>query len=489
MTTGSATISGSARTTVRAAVAGIRPRRRDREGFLLLVAAGALLVGWLSLATTEAGRLAIGDPAPLLLYLSVLAAIHLAFIVTGRRIDQLLLPVVGLLGGLSLLFMARLPQALVSQSFGPFVLPLAALQLAWLCLSLLVLAVLAIVVRNDSWLRSYKYSWAAAGVLLLLLVFVFGEEVNGARLTLRVGPLAGQPSELLKIILAVFLAGYLAENRALLAGTSLSVGPLRLPPLPYLLPMLAMWGIALAIVVVQRDLGAALLFFGVFLALLYVATQRLSFVALGALLAVLGAVLLYLLQAHVRTRLQIWIDPFATAQGSGFQVVRALYAFGRGGLLGTGLGAGLPAVGGTLAVPALHTDFAFAGLAEELGAAGALAILALYLVIAERGLRIAARSADDFRALLAAGLTLVIVFQAAIIAAGNLKLTPLTGVTLPFVSYGGSSLLASGICVGLLLALSDAGVEPPAPPGGATRRERLRGRLGAAADRVQRAVT
>jgi cell division protein FtsW (lipid II flippase) len=474
---------------LRAAVREIRPRRRDRETLLLLAAAGALLVGWLSLATTQQGRLALGDPALLVVYLIALGLCHLAFVITGRRTDQVLLPVVGLLGGISLLFMTRLPQDLAQQQLGPLELALAPLQLLWLLVALAALAVLAIVARNDSWLRSYKYSWAAAGVLLLLLVFALGEEVNGARLSLRLGPLAGQPSELLKIILVVFLAGYLAENRALLAGMSLRLGVLRLPPLPYLLPMLAMWGIALAIVVVQRDLGAALLFFGVFLALLYLATQRASFVALGLVLAVVGAVLLYLLQAHVRTRFQIWVDPFATAQGSGYQVVQALYAFGRGGILGTGLGAGLPAVAGSLPVPALHTDFIFAGLAEELGTTGALAILGLYLVLAERGMRIAAGAADDFRALLAAGLTVVLVLQAAIICAGNLKLIPLTGVTLPFVSYGGSSLLASGICVGLLLALSDAGVEAPPAPGRASAAERLRRRLTGARERVGRVVT
>ena len=467
----------------------VRPRPRGRESALLAVAAVTLAVGWIGLASTQAGRATIGDPALLVSYLAAAAGVHLLFIATGRRTDQVLLPVVVLMGGISLLFMARLPPGLVTQDAGPFgTLTLAPLQLTWLLLSLAVIAVLAVAVRNDTWLRNYKYTWAAAGVTLLLLVFLFGQEVNGVRLTLRVGPVAGQPSELLKIILVVFLAGYLAENRALLAGTSLRVGPVDLPPLAYLLPMLAMWGIALAVVVVQRDLGAALLFFAVFLGLLYAATQRTSFVALGLLLAVVGSVLLYEVEPTVQVRVAIWLDPFAQALGNGFQIVRGLYAFGRGGLLGTGLGAGLPSPDGTLAVPALPTDYVFAGLAEELGAAGALALVGLYLVIAERGLRIAARGADDFRALLAAGLTLVLVLQAALIMAGNLKLVPLTGVTLPFLAYGGSSLLGSGICIGLLLALSDAGVEAPAPPAALTRGERWRALGRGAAARVERAV-
>jgi cell division protein FtsW (lipid II flippase) len=467
----------------------VHPRPRGRETLLLALGAAALVVGWVGLATTQDGRLSIGDPGLLAVYLVAAVGIHLLFIVTGRRTDQVLFPVVVLLGGISLLFMARLPPSLVTQDAGPLgVLTLAPLQLVWLLLSLAVVAALAVVVRNDSWLRHYKYSWAALGVALLLLVFLFGQEVNGVRLMLRVGPVAGQPSELLKIILVIFLAGYLAENRALLAGTSLRVGPMELPPLAYLLPMVVMWGIALAVVVVQRDLGAALLFFAVFLALLYVATQRTSFVALGLALAVVGSVLLYAVEATVQVRVAIWLDPFAQALGNGFQIVRGLYAFGRGGLLGTGLGAGLPSPDGTLAVPALHTDYVFAGLAEELGAAGALALVGLYLVIAERGLRIAARGADDFRALLAAGLTLVLVLQAALIMAGDLKLVPLTGVTLPFVAYGGSSLLGSGICIGLLLALSDAGVEPPAAPPPLTRGERWRARGRGVVGRLERAV-
>ena len=466
----------------------IRPRPRNRESLLLLGVAGALAAGWASLGTLAGGKVSLGDPGLLLTYLALLAGIHAAFVVTGRRMDQILFPVAALLGGLSLLLMVRLPQDLVVQDFGGLSLGLGRLQLLWLVVSFVVMAIVAIVVRSDGWLRYYKYSWAAAGVALLLLVFVLGDETNGARLSLRIGPLAGQPSELLKIILVVFLAGYLADYRPLLAQTSVRVGPLSLPPLPYLLPMIAMWGLALLIVIVQRDLGAALLFFTVFLALLYVATSRASFVVFGLLLFVAGGAILYRLFGHVRTRIDVWLDPFADPGGSGFQIVRALYAFGRGGILGTGLGGGLPQVGNAPAIPAIHTDFVFTALAEELGLLGALVILSLYLVIAERGLRIAARAADDFRALLAAGLTLVIVIQAAIIIGGNAKVFPLTGITLPFVSYGGSSLLANAIIVGLLLALSDEGVEPP-PPRGATRTERLQDGARRLEGRVQRALS
>ncbi len=469
---------------------GIRPRLRWRETIGLALVAVILLVGWASLQSQRAGALDVGDLSLLAIYLGLLAAIHLAFIITGRRMDQLLFPTAALLTGLSLLLMERLPQDLAEQSFFGTLLPLAPLQLLWIGIGFSLLGAIAIVVRNDGWLRRYKYTWAALGIVLLLLVFFFGGEVGGQRLTLRIGPIAGQPSELLKVILVVFLAGYLAENRALLTMASTRLGPISLPPLPYLLPMLVMWGVALAIVIVQRDLGAALLLFLVFLALLYVATQRASYVVLGLLLFAGGGLVLYELFPHVHVRIDVWLDPFADPLGAGYQVIRGLYAFGRGGILGTGLGAGLPQVGSTPSIPAIHTDFVFAALAEELGMLGGLAILALYAVVAQRGFRIAATAADDYRALLAVGLTLVIVIQAAIIVGGNLRLVPLTGITLPLVSYGGSSLVVNSIVIGLLLALSDRGVEPPPPPG---RREGLAARFGrrarAAGGRFEEAVS
>lgn len=451
----------------------IRPRLRWLELRLLALVAVALVVGNVSLAATVTRKFGLYDGQDLLIYLGALLSAHLAQVLAGRRTDQILLPTVGLLGGLSLLLMQRLPQDLVSQTFFGTTLGLAQVQLVWLVLALALATTLAIVVRSDSWLRRYKYTWAAVGVGLLLLTFVLGTEINGQRLTLQLGPFSGQPTELLKVILVVFLAGYLSENRTLLVEQDTRVGPLRLPPLPYLAPMVAMWAIALGIVVVQRDLGAALLFFGVFLALVYVATARLSLVIIGFVLFLLGSALMAMLIDHVRTRVDVWFDPFADPLGAGYQIVQALHAFARGGLLGVGLGAGLPLVGGHPPIPEVHTDFPLAALGEELGIVGVVAILGLFLVVVERGMRIGAAAADDFRSLLAVGLALVIGIQAFIIAAGDLKVLPLTGVTLPFISYGGSSLLANALVVGLLLALSDKGVEPPPPPRVGSRWRRL----------------
>jgi cell division protein FtsW (lipid II flippase) len=454
----------------------LRPRARRRESGLLVLVAAVVIVGSVSLGATQ--RQLAGQPVTwlpsdggqLAIYIGALVFAHLALILAGRRSDQVLLPTIGLLGGISLLLMERLPQSLVSQSLGGRNFGLASIQLGWLLLAIAVITGVAVTVHSDAWLRRYKYTWAAAGIVLLLLTFVFGNEVNGALLTIQVGPFSGQPTELIKVILVIFLAGYLSDFRPLLVSASMRLGPLRLPPVPYLLPMFAMWAMALGIVVIQRDLGAALLFFAVFLALVYIATARASYVVIGLLLFVVGSLIAYQLFGTVRDRVDIWVNPFADASGKGYQVVQSLYAFGRGGIVGTGLGAGLPLVAGRLPIPAIHTDFPLAALGEELGLLGVVAILGLYLVLIERGLRVAASAADDFRALLAAGLTLVVGVQAFIIAAGNLKLIPLTGVTLPFISYGGSSLLANGLVVGLLLALSDRGVEPPPPPRPAGRR-------------------
>ena len=460
------------------ATSAARRRLRRRELALLAVVTLALWVGAASLGSTAAGRPEVAGAGHLGIYVGGLFALSLVLSLAGRRSDELLLPVAGLLGGVGLLLMLRLPQDLVTQEIAGRELGLADLQLAWLLVSLIVAGGLALFVRSDRWLRLYKYTWAAAGIGLLLLTFVFGTETNGARLTLTIGPLTGQPSELLKVILVVFFAGYLAEYRPLLAEARVRLaGPLSVPPVAALLPLVAMLGLALAIVVVQRDLGAALLYYAVFLVMLYVATGSLLDVLGGIALFALGSLAMAALFPLVGMRIAAWLDPWADPLGSGYQLIQALHAFARGGVFGTGLGAGLPEIGGNLPIPAVHTDFPLAALGEEIGLTGVMAVLGLYLVLVQRGLRIAAAARDDFGTLLATGLAAVVAVQAFIIAAGNLKLIPLTGITLPFVSYGGSSLLANALVIGLLLALSDPGdpVAPP-PPRSTGRLARFRGR-------------
>jgi cell division protein FtsW (lipid II flippase) len=428
--------------------------RRSTELRLLLPLVILVPLGF---AVTHVAQSGTADPGPLglaIVYVGLMLGAHLALRVAGSHGDQLLLPAVAAIGGVGLVMLNRLPQDLLGmQAFG-FQLGMAATQLFWFAVGVSAMVAVAVFFRDDSVLRHYKYTWALAGAALLVITFLFGREVNGARLWIYIGPVSFQPGEAIKIVLVIFIAGYLAEKRALLAGASMRVGPFRLPPLPYLLPMVAIFVIVMLIVIVSRDLGTALLFLGIFLTMLFVATGRRSYVLLGILLFIVGSFGAYQAFGHVRVRVDNWIDPFADPSGTGYQTVQALYAFGRGGLFGEGLGQGLPMISGHLPIPALPTDFIFAGIAEELGLIGAFALLALALVVVFRGLRTAMLARDDFSAMLAVGLTISLGLQTLIIAAGNVKLIPLTGITFPFVSYGGSSLLASFVVIGLLLGIS-----------------------------------
>jgi peptidoglycan glycosyltransferase len=429
------------------------PRRRYRwrttELRLLLP---LLLLVPLGFAVTHIATSGEADPGPLGVaagYLAIVLAAHVILGVSGYRGDQLLLPLVGTIGGVGMVMLNRLaPQLAETRAFG-LDLNVAETQLLWFAVGMGAMLGTALLLRDDGWLRHYKYTWALAGIALLVFTFLFGTEVNGARLWIYLGPIGFQPGEFIKIVLVIFIAGYLAENRSLLRDASLRIGPIRVPPLPYLLPMLAIFAFVMLVVVFGKDLGTALLFFGIFLTMLFVATGRRSYVLIGLILFLAGSVVAYQLFGHVARRVDIWIDPWSDPVDAGYQVVRGLYAFGRGGLFGEGLGQGLPT-----SIPYVSTDFIFAAVAEELGMIGALALLGLFLALVFRGLRVAVMARDDFSAMLAVGLTTSIGLQTLIIVAGNLKLIPLTGITLPWVSYGGSSLLASFLVLGTLLSVS-----------------------------------
>ena len=400
------------------------------------------------------GELATGDLGLAAAYIAMLILAHLVLVAFRHRGDQLILPAVGAMGGIGLIMLNRLPQDLAGTSAFGLQLGMAGTQVLWFGVGLVAMLVVAIALRDDGILRHYKYSWAAIGILLLAATMFLGYEVNGARLWIDVGPVSVQPGEFLKIVLVVFIAAYLAETRTLLTSARMRIGFLSIPPLPYFLPMLALFAVVMLIVVRLNDLGTALLFFGTFLTMLFVATGRRSYVLIGLLLFVAGAYVAYQLFGHVQTRVEVWLDPFADPLGRGFQPVRAIYALGRGGVFGEGLGQGLVTLGGNLTIPYVHTDFIFTAIAEELGLLGAFALLGLAAVLVFRGLRVAALARDDFSGLLAVGLTASLGLQTLIIIGGNTKLFPLTGITLPFVSYGGSSILASFIMIGLLLSIS-----------------------------------
>ncbi len=426
---------------------------------LLLVPLGFALTHFAEVGKLDAGPLGLAFG-----YVAIMIGAHLVLTLAGHRGDQLLLPLVGTIGGIGLIMLNRLPQDLAGTSAFGLQLGMAGTQLAWFAVGVIAMLTVAIGFRDDGLLRHYKYLWATAGTALLLATFVFGREIYGARLWIDLGVIQFQPGEFIKIVLVVFIAGYLADKRALLAGASYRIGPISIPPLPYLLPMLAIFVLVMLIVVVSRDLGTALLFFGIFLTMLFVATGRRSYVLIGLLLFVAGSFVAYRLFGHVRLRVDVWLNPFADPSGAGYQTVHAMYAFGRGGLFGEGLGRGLlPTVGGSF--PAIQTDFIFAAIAEELGLVGAFALLSLALLLVFRGLRIAMLARDDFSSMLGVGLTISLGLQTLIIVAGNAKLIPLTGITFPFVSYGGSSLLASFIVVGLLLSVSHRSARAAEPVG------------------------
>jgi cell division protein FtsW (lipid II flippase) len=411
----------------------------------------------LGFAVTHIAQTGAAGTGPLGLaaaYLLMVLAAHFVLVVAGHRGDPLLLPLVATIGGIGLVMLNRLPQGLRGTNLFGLQLGMAETQLLWFGVGLVAMLIVAVGLRDDGFLRHYKYTWALGGAALLVLTFLFGVEENGARLWIALGPVRFQPGEAIKIVLVVFIAGYLAEKRALLTGASLRIGFLKIPPVPYLLPMIAIFVMVMLIVVIMRDLGTALLFLGIFLTMLFVATGRRSYVLLGILLFIAGSFVAYNLFGHVRTRVDNWIDPFVDPTDAGYQTVQALHAFGRGGLFGEGLGQGLPVIDGRLPIPALETDFIFAAVGEELGLLGAFALLALALALVFRGLRVAMLARDDFSAMLAVGLTTSLGLQTLIIVAGNVKLIPLTGITFPFVSYGGSSLLASFVVVGLLLSVS-----------------------------------
>jgi cell division protein FtsW (lipid II flippase) len=364
---------------------------------------------------------------------------HAVLVARRQRGDQLLLPLAGALTAIGLLLITRLAPSLAPR------------QLLWAVVGNVVMLAIAAGPWETRLLERYKYTYAAAGIALVALTLVFGVDPNGSgmRLWLGAGPVLFQPSEMLKVLLVVFFAGYLVEKRELLTTQRLRWGRLRLPPLPYLAPLLAMWGLSLFLLIWQRDLGAASLFFGVFLVMLYVAVGQAWYVLAGLSLFLAGGAVCYNFFSHVRLRVELWLNPWVDPLDRSYQIAQALYAAASGGIMGAGLGQGYP-----LYIPAVYTDFPFVALAEEGGLVAVLALLLLYALLVTRGLQVALRARQPFHALLATGLTAVYGLQVLVIVGGNLKVIPLTGVTLPFVSYGGSSLLANFLILGILLRLS-----------------------------------
>ncbi|GAB4205713.1 MAG: FtsW/RodA/SpoVE family cell cycle protein [Roseiflexaceae bacterium] len=427
---------------------------RTLELELLITACLVIFAGQATLIAVAGGQVNTSDLAVAGAFVGLFLALSIALAMRDWREDQLLLPLAALLAGIGMVATRRLEPDLVARYGGVYA-GVALKQVVWVLSGAVVLAGVSFLPWPMRWLKHYRYTWLALGLLLVAVAAVFGVERNGARLWLSFGAFQLQPVELLKILLVVYLATYLDEHRDLIDKSAVWLGGLRLPPLPYLLPLLLMWGLTLGLIIVQKDLGAALLFFLIFLTMFYLISGRGGYVLAGLAAFALGAAALYPLFAHVRVRVDAWRDPWADPLDTGFQMVQSLYALASGGAGGVGLGLGDPA-----SVPESHTDFVFAALGEELGLVGALALLLCYALLALRGYQIALRARDGFQQLLAAGLTTAITAQALIITGGVTNLIPLTGITLPFISYGGSSTLVNFAMIGILLRISAANKPP-----------------------------
>lgn len=438
-------------------------RSRRNHELVLLTFAGAVTAGAYALASL--GRTAT-MPADLLPFfgfvMALLVVAHLVLRWRAPYADPTILPIVALLNGLGYVFIVRLANDIDDAASLP------GQQATWTAVGILAFTLVLVFVPRAKVLDKYRYLAAIAGIGLLLLPLIpgIGRTVNGARIWVSVGPISFQPGEFAKIALAIFLASYLAEKREILQRTRWKIGKLYVPELKHLAPVLAAWGASLMVMVFERDLGSSLLIFLLVIVMLWIATARTTFLMIGSMLFLAGSWAASTQFAHVQDRLDIWLRPFEDPNGVGFQPVQASFALANGGLTGTGPGRGEP-----FRIPEVETDFIFAAIGEELGLLGSVGVLIAFLILVTSGLRIAMGTRDDFGKLLATSLAALIGIQAFIIIGGVIRIVPLTGITLPFVSYGGSSLVSNYVLVALLLRISHDGamrpdLGPTEPPAG-----------------------
>ena len=413
--------------------------RRTTELLLLIAGALPVLLLYSMYTVNTHTELSVQTLAVPIGLFAAFAVAHVAIRFLAPGADPVILPITFVLAGIGIAFVTRLRPDLAFN------------QVLWLFLSVAAMVATLFVVRNLDALASYQYTLGIVGIVLLVLPMIIGTEQGGSKLWLTFGPLSFQPGEIAKVLIILFLAAYLSENRELLSASTRSIGPLALPKPQMLTPVLAMWGVSLLVVIFERDLGSAVLFFTFLVVMIYVATGRLSYVLFAILLLIVGAFFCYHAFSHVRNRIQIWVDPFANPDG-GYQIIQSLYSLADGDLVGTGIGKGMPRL-----IPVVESDFIFSAIGEEMGLLGGSAVLIAYMLFAVRGFATAARAKSDMSAFTAVGLTTSIAFQAFLIVGGCTRLLPLTGVTLPFMSQGDSSLLASFIVVGLLLRTGDEG--------------------------------
>ncbi len=419
-------------------------RLRWVELALLFLGNAIVLGGFAYLSMVDHHRVLQSDLVYPAIYCGSTFVLSLWISAVAAPSDQFVFPIVALIAGIGILVITRLDTGLGHR------------QLIWTLVGEASLGLVLVVPRRIGTLRLYKYTWASLGLLLIVATILVGTDVSGSGYKRWIGfhGVYLQPVELLKILMAVFFAAYLDEKRELLTSARLKFGPIRIPPFQYLAPLVCVWGLSLLLLVKQNDLGSALLFLGIFLAMIYVGTARAIYPVLGLLMFAGGVFLAFHLFPHVRSRTEIWLDPWSVASGSGYQLVQGLIALATGGVGGQGLGMGNPNF-----VPVVTTDFILAAIGEELGLAGIACLLALLMFLVFRGLAVAILARDGFEKLLAAGLMATLAIQTIVIVGGTTRLMPLTGVPLPFLSYGGSSAVADFIMIGLILKISATTVE------------------------------
>jgi peptidoglycan glycosyltransferase len=410
---------------------------------LVVVALGLGLFSYALVGLGRDGRVPLNITGVGFLFGLLFGVAHVANRVAARQSHGLLLGLAMLLNVIGYAVVARLDPRL------------AANQAEWMVVGVAAYIGTVWLVREYSILDRYRYTLALVGLALLLSpLSPFGLEINGSRLWLSLGPLSFQPGELAKVLLVVFFASYLAERAELLATATRRLGPLRVPAFRHFGPLLLAWGASLAVLFYERDLGQSLLLFAVFLAMMWMATGRVVYLLMGLVLFSAGAVFAYRTFEHLQTRVEIWRHPFGDVLGRSYQIAQSLFAFGSGGIGGVGLGRGSPDL-----IPFAPTDFVFSAIGEELGLLGSMAIVLCYLLLVGTALRIALTCSDPFGKLLAAGLGVSLAVQSFVVIGGVTRLVPLTGVTLPFVSYGGSSLVSSYVLIGMLVAVSHRSAE------------------------------
>jgi cell division protein FtsW (lipid II flippase) len=442
---------------------------RTRELFALIPVALLVTAGFTAILivnSDEIGNLSVLYGA---YFLALCVATHFVIRTRLPDADPFIFPLVALLAAFGVVMLYRLDEGLARD------------QANWFVLGLVLFSLTIIFLRDYEALERYRYSIALVGIGLLILPRVpgLGDQINGAYLGVDLGPISFQPTELAKICIVVFLASYLNERREVLVVGARNIAGVVVPPLKHLGPLLVVWGAAMFMLIFIRDLGSSLMFFGAFLAVIYVATARISFVLIGIAMFVLGSWFVASTVGHVQERFDIWLDPFHDAGATGYQVAQSLFAQADGGLSGRGLGESLVQLPGIDAecredfpncgaiLPAPHTDFIYAVIVGELGLLGGGAVVLIYALIAERGFKTAILAEDGFSKLLATGLTAILALQAFVIIGGVTRVIPLTGVTLPFISYGGSSIVANFVLLALLLMISNK----------ARRRVRLEGEV------------